>query len=101
MMKWNLKKVHHYPKIYSFDEKCLSYVTEEEPWLVNYNCGRNWSSFNILTPSVQSVLFSKLNSSQPPFSSTHHVTPLFLHLFKSTITTYSKSDSCTGACPRI
>ena len=28
MMKWNLKKVHHYPKLYSFDEKCLSYVTE-------------------------------------------------------------------------
>lgn len=62
MMKWNLKKVHHYPKLYSFDEKCLSYITEEEPWLLNYNCGRNWSSFNILHPRVQSTLFSSLTN---------------------------------------
>ena len=53
MMKWNLKKVQHYPKLYNYDSKCLSYVTEEEPWLVHFNCGKNWSTFNVLHPKIQ------------------------------------------------
>lgn len=29
LVKWNLKNVNHYPELYSFDEKCLSYITAE------------------------------------------------------------------------
>jgi hypothetical protein len=103
LVKWNLKNVQHYPKLYSYDDKCLSYATEEEPWLVHFNCGKNWSSFNILHPKTQSMLFSnKVNSShiQPPFSATHFVSPLYLQVFKSTIRTFTRADGCAGACPK-
>ena len=65
MVKWNLKNVSHYPQLYSFDEKCLSYATAEEPWLVHYNCADSWRSFNILHPRVQAHLFSNSTLSQP------------------------------------
>ena len=100
MRKWNLKNVFHYPILYSFDDKCLSYIAQQQPWLIYFNCGLNWSTFNILNPKVQYTLFARFNSSyyQASFSSTHHVNPLFLQLFKSTLKLYSVPETCTGAC---
>ena len=100
MVKWNLKNVSHYPQLYSFDEKCLSYATAEEPWLVHYNCADSWRSFNILHPRVQAHLFSNSTLSQP-FSPTHHVTPLFLQLYSSSLSSFTSSVDCpTQPCPR-
>ena len=48
LVKWNLKNVNHYPILYSFNEDCLSYVTQEEPWLIHYNCADSWNEVNIL-----------------------------------------------------
>ena len=65
--------------------------------MIHFNCGKNWSSFNILNPKVQQMLFSRINSStllNNPFSSNHFVTPLYLQVFKSSLKIYNRPNLC-------